>query len=275
MPADPREYITIALDFPDHPKFAAWSDSARFKLIRLWTYCARHHTDGFVPTSILHQICRKNVVDLLRATDGVVFLEDGTGLVFTDYTQHQRSRAEVAASRDRARSAGVRSGESRRRRTRERPKVAAPDTLVGRRTEEEQEEDYESYPPNPPAAEDISFERWWDCYPRKVGKPAARKAFHAAVRKVESGELLARTEQFASDPNLPTGADARFIPHPATWLNQERWNDPPQPARHRTAGAKSAGERASAAIRIGEDLRRAIPSEPQAAELPPPLELSA
>ena len=31
----------------------------------------------------------------------------------------------------------------------------------------------------------------------------------------------------ALDRVKPTWDDAQFIPHPATWLNQERWDDEP------------------------------------------------
>ena len=60
-------------------------------------------------------------------------------------------------------------------------------------------------------------------YPRKVGKPGALKAIKAALRK-ESAEFLAlQTKKFAASPYVATKPE--FIPHPATWFNQERYND--------------------------------------------------
>ena len=70
------------------------------------------------------------------------------------------------------------------------------------------------------------FEKFWAVYPRKVGKGAARRAF--AKIRVPVGELIAaveeqkRSEQWRKD-------GGQFIPHPATWLNQERWEDEPEP----------------------------------------------
>lgn len=80
------------------------------------------------------------------------------------------------------------------------------------------------------------FDDFWNAYPRKVGKDAARKAFE---RRKPGDELLssilsaietqARGEAWRKD-------SGQFIPHPATWLNEGRWQDeavslPPEPLR--------------------------------------------
>lgn len=72
------------------------------------------------------------------------------------------------------------------------------------------------------------FDRFYAAYPRKVGKPAARRAFAAAVRKAGVDDIsvgFKRWKAFWAD-NAIAG---EFVPHPATWLNQERWNDDPGP----------------------------------------------
>jgi len=67
------------------------------------------------------------------------------------------------------------------------------------------------------------FETFWKEYPRKDAKKNAEKAF----RKVRSSDLpailgaikaLKKTEQWLV-------SDGKFIPHAATFLNQERWKD--------------------------------------------------
>jgi hypothetical protein len=68
----------------------------------------------------------------------------------------------------------------------------------------------------------IEFETWWKGYPRKVGKGAARKAFVAALRKTDCGQLLEARNRYASSVK---GQDPKFIAHPATWLSGERWED--------------------------------------------------
>lgn len=66
------------------------------------------------------------------------------------------------------------------------------------------------------------FEQFWKIYPRKIGKGAARSAFEKASTKENPATILQVAEAYANSSSLP---DLQFIPHPSTWLNQERWND--------------------------------------------------
>ena len=74
------------------------------------------------------------------------------------------------------------------------------------------------------------FEEFWQTYPRKAGKLAASKAYSRAV-KLLGGKgrvtLEAAVKRYAA---LAKNLDPQFIPHPATWLNQGRWDDSPPPA---------------------------------------------
>ena len=65
------------------------------------------------------------------------------------------------------------------------------------------------------------FDQFWDLYPRKVGKGAARKAWLKALAKTDPTTIL----DSLKGQHWP--ADVQFLPHPATWLNQERWTDEP------------------------------------------------
>lgn len=88
-------------------------------------------------------------------------------------------------------------------------------------------------PPDPPeddTREHPRFARFWEAYPRKVGKDAARKAF--AKRRPDDA-LLAR--MLAAIASQAAGEQWRrdggqFIPHPSTWLNEGRWQDEEVPA---------------------------------------------
>jgi hypothetical protein len=77
--------------------------------------------------------------------------------------------------------------------------------------------------------EDEHFSAFWDAYPRRVGKGQARKAWGAMLKKDVAPEAVVKAAQdFA---NRCTDTEERFIPHPSTWLNGERWTDeapPPQ-----------------------------------------------
>ncbi|MDY0891856.1 helix-turn-helix domain-containing protein [Frigoribacterium sp. CFBP9030] len=82
------------------------------------------------------------------------------------------------------------------------------------------------------------FGMFYKVYPRHTGRLAAEKAFRAALKKATADEILAGARRFAADPNLPSREEQRFIPMPATWLNQGRWDDDPLPPRGGGSGAQ-------------------------------------
>lgn len=61
-------------------------------------------------------------------------------------------------------------------------------------------------------------------YPRKVAKPDAIKAIIKAFTVSPFETLLDQTKLFAK---AVAGREQRYIPHPATWFNQQRFNDDP------------------------------------------------
>lgn len=85
--------------------------------------------------------------------------------------------------------------------------------------------------PPTPRGGDVRFDQFWDAYPRKVAKEAARKAFakHKPDEALLNTMLSALETQKASDQW--TRDNGQFIPHASTWLNQKRWEDDlPTPA---------------------------------------------
>lgn len=99
-------------------------------------------------------------------------------------------------------------------------------------------------PPNPPeggtgvpakmprqrkqaAAEHRHFAAFWSAYPRKEARSVAAKAF----AKIDPGDellaaMLAALEVQKRSPKW-TKDNGEYINHPATWLNQRRWEDQP------------------------------------------------
>ena len=77
-------------------------------------------------------------------------------------------------------------------------------------------------PSQPPRGREREFQRFWEAYPRKVGKKSARRAFDGA--EVPLDRLLEALARQRGDPQWKR-ENGRFIPHPATWLNQGRWED--------------------------------------------------
>ena len=89
--------------------------------------------------------------------------------------------------------------------------------------DKDKEEDKDNPPPKSPQGE--RFERFWACYPRKVGKGNARKIF-AKLKPSEEmlGRMIRAVELAKQSPQWQRDG-GQYIPHPATWLNQERWED--------------------------------------------------
>lgn len=87
--------------------------------------------------------------------------------------------------------------------------------------------------PAAPATDDPNFVRFWDAYPRRVGKGQARKAWAKATKTTDPETIIAAAGRFTT---LRGHEDPQFIPHPSTWLNGERWDDVPDPEpRHAQA----------------------------------------
>lgn len=79
-------------------------------------------------------------------------------------------------------------------------------------------------------AQERRFNEFWDLYPKKVGKEAARKAWKKVKPDAELHERILAAIDAAKVSDQWKREGGRFIPNPATWLNQGRWDDEPMPA---------------------------------------------
>ena len=73
------------------------------------------------------------------------------------------------------------------------------------------------------------FDEFWQIWPRREGKANAVKAWQKAIKKISESDLVEKAHAYVTSPTLP---QTQFVPHAATWLNGERWNDEPDPVRH-------------------------------------------
>ncbi|MFF9270464.1 hypothetical protein [Streptomyces rochei] len=80
----------------------------------------------------------------------------------------------------------------------------------------------------PPPA-DTGFEEFWAAYPRKVAKGTARGAWAKAMKRGVSAQHITAAATRAAAQWRAAHTELRFIPHPATWLNGERYDDEPEP----------------------------------------------
>jgi len=69
------------------------------------------------------------------------------------------------------------------------------------------------------------FDAFWEAYPKKVGKGAATKAWKG---KKPDLHICLEALKWQTRQDQWTREQGKYIPHPATWINQERWQDAPQ-----------------------------------------------
>ena len=69
-----------------------------------------------------------------------------------------------------------------------------------------------------------AFQKFYEAYPRKIGK---RKAFNAWTRAVKRApaNVIHDGAVALAEHHKRAGTDPRFIPHPTTWLNRDGWED--------------------------------------------------
>jgi hypothetical protein len=86
-----------------------------------------------------------------------------------------------------------------------------------------------------------SFERFWEIYPRKVGKRVALPEFERACKRASPDAILAGAERYRDDPNRVR----QFTAYPKTWLHRDGWDDEPLPPRE-TQNGQRPGQRPAA-----------------------------
>ena len=79
--------------------------------------------------------------------------------------------------------------------------------------------------PSEEGLQEQRFSEFWTVYPRKIGKEAAWKAWRRINPTAEHhSKILAAIEQ-AKNSSQWKRDSGQYIPNPATWLNQGRWDD--------------------------------------------------
>lgn len=74
----------------------------------------------------------------------------------------------------------------------------------------------------------VEAEEIYQLYPRKAKKPKALKAILKALNHVQGADLREKTAKFAELWKEAPADQWQFCPHPATWFNDEQYNDDPK-----------------------------------------------
>lgn len=236
MPRDQRLYMTFPNDIHRHPKLVRLSVEARWAFIEMNGEARLADNDGlftaedalyYWSAELLAELCRSHPTRPL-----VVHDEAADTYLIRDYAEHQQTRAErakVAEDRARAGAEGGRRKAANRLANASNPLASAKQppsetqqNLAEKELEREKEKEGKKIKPSSALVVPDLFDAFWSLWPRKEGKADAVKAWAKAVRKIDQTLLLELARQYVQHPNRPA---KQFVPHGATWLNGERWND--------------------------------------------------
>jgi len=216
--------------FPDHPKVEAAGGDAAWLFIAGLCFANHQLTGGRILKRKVPGLTDRKQSGRLaaRLVEVGLWEDDGDAYLIHDYDTWNRGAAE--RSKKAKNAARTRWGNT--------PPIHPIEQSNGQCSEHAPStrgvlETCEAGKKQPDAAlklvEPDIFDEFWDAYPRKVGKPAARKAWSrvAAEHPAVMAGVAAWSAAWARD-----GTADRFVPHPSTWLTDRRWeNAPPAPTR--------------------------------------------
>lgn len=242
--ADPRylEWSALSYALPGFPVPTPEQDDAdrhaalrvtRYvvvaSLLRFWGYANEHAKGEFIEC-----VTRQDVDDIagvpgfadaLGAVRWATFDAKKGGVKLPDFNDHNTSV-------DERKSAGAERQKRYRDRLKQRPSSGDKTSDVTRDVTSRERLDKrreESNTPKPPTGVVSKFpplfEDFWSAYPRKTAKDSAAKAF--AKRRVDAvllATMLAAIKAQGLRERCAKG-ESQFVPHPATWLNDGRWQD--------------------------------------------------
>lgn len=197
--------------------------------IGLWVLAASwsrdQETDGWVPSYAALRLDREaeqHAAELVGAGYWHPESRGGDdGWVFHEWDEWQHSDGYLA---ERRRRNAERMAEKRAQEAREKGDEPAADPTP--RPERAKPRKAPARPEDTPG-----WAEFWQTYPKRVGKAAAVKAYAKAVHAVgETDDVQSAAVILAALRAAVAGwkhaeTDPQFIPHPATWLNQGRWED--------------------------------------------------
>jgi hypothetical protein len=96
-------------------------------------------------------------------------------------------------------------------------------------SKKESKKDHTSYDPTVKKhvialADQWGFDQFWQLYPRKVGKAAARREYLKVCRSTDPAVIVAGLRR-QLDAHAFREDEPQFIPHARTWLSHGRWED--------------------------------------------------
>ena len=197
-------------------------DAVLGKLVRIWVWADQQTFDGnavSVTFSLLDRVSgQKGFANAMLKAGWLKQVDDG--VQFVNFDRHNGETAKTRALTAKR----VKKHRTGNAATPQKPLSGNATSVTLSLPEKRREEKNRNKETHSVSADtEIFFENFWTSYPRKTGKGGARKAFLKAIKTHEPEKIIQGAKQFASTNK----SDPEFTPHPATWLNQERWADEP------------------------------------------------
>jgi hypothetical protein len=205
------KWFRLYSEMLDDPKCHQMSDSTFRLFLNLLCLSSELNLDGLIPLSE-GDIAWRTRTHWRTLRMGFEALEklgiisnNGHGIQIVNWNKRQFKSDDVAARVAKHRTANVTLHETL--------DVTPPDT------------DTDKTPYSPPKKGDEHFDLFWKNYPKKIGKGAALKAWNKIKDKKGTIEKIRDVlpRQMLSPQWTKDGG--QYIPHPATYLNQTRWED--------------------------------------------------
>jgi len=205
------DWIKIEKSTPDKPEILRIArlshiskDEAFGKVMRFWMWLDANSVDGVVDGVVGRD------VDMLVDCDGFA-----ASLVSVNWLEIDEENEKVIIpnfERHNGQTAKERGLKNKRQANwRKKTVDAAPSTDTSTREEKRRVKEIK----------EKMFNQFWSVWPKKVGKDPAEKSFY----KLPVDEILYAKIIKAVKSQSITWNDSQYIPNPATWLNQKRWND--------------------------------------------------
>lgn len=138
---DPRLYAKFTLSFPSHPKILILSDMAFRCIVEATLWSREQEKDGFLarrlalakwPLEALQELCTND-------DENPSLIEREEGWYIHDYAEHQETKADIEARRERNRTNGQKGGLAKAKRTAKQVAKPSPTNLVSEKLAEEEE----------------------------------------------------------------------------------------------------------------------------------------
>lgn len=207
------KWFRLWTEIIDDPKLCQLTDAEHRRFIHCLALAAEQEKEGKINGTIEELAWRirtkpqalKSTIEKLVSLN--ILKSNGNGLEFINWTKRQ-FRSDNSTERWRKFKSNVGAN------------VGKPLAQTPPETEQSTETEQ-----SPPIAPPRGFDLFWKAYPKKVGKGAAEKAWKKISKPSEILGKIVLALQWQKKSEQWTRDNGQFIPHPATYLNEKRWDD--------------------------------------------------